>query len=269
MIKNIVALLLCSFQMLEAIDPEFVVVIPSFNNEGYVEENLTSLFTQDYPKWEMIYINDASSDKTVEKMKCVIEKYGMEKRCQLISNQKRMGAMANIYNAVHRTSPEKIIVLLDGDDALKGPHVLSKIAKIYKKKNIWMTYGNYEAKPTTTWTNDPCIPIPKKVIQNHFFRYSSFIYYPLRTFYAKLFQLIKPQDLMWKGQFLPVVSDTGYMLPMLEMAADGHIQHVSKVLYIYHVDNPINDFKTKLPLMKEVSAYIRSIPPYKPLKRLF
>jgi len=250
-------------------DITFWVVIPSYNNERYVEENLTSLFKQDYPKWEMVYINDASTDQTYNKALSLIKKYGKEHACQIISNKTRSGAMANIYKGAHLADAKKVVVLLDGDDALKGKKVLSFIAKLYRNKKVWMTYGNYEADPKTAWTNDPCIAIPKDVKKNKSYRSSSFIYYPLRTFYAKLFHKIKFEHLQYNGAFLPVVSDTGYMLPMLEMAANDHIKYVDKILYIYHVDNPQNDFKSKLELMKEISHHLRQIPPYKPLKKLF
>ena len=177
--------------------------------------------------------------------------------------------MANIYKGAHLAHAKKVVVLLDGDDALKDASVLSYIAKVYEDKKVWMTYGNYEAEPKHLWSNDPCVSIPSDVAKNHSYRYTRFIYYPLRTFYAKLFHRIKPQHLQWKNKFLPVVSDTGYMIPMLEMASNGHIKYIEKILYIYHVDNPQNDFRNRLAEMQEVSAALRKISPYKPLKKLF
>lgn len=250
-------------------DVEFVVVIPSYNNAKYIEQNLASVFIQDYPHWQLIYINDCSTDNTGQLATELIKKYNFQKRCHVINNLSRCGAMANIFKGAHLAHPKKVVVLLDGDDELKDSSVLSYIAKVYKDKNVWMTYGNYEAVPNNLWTNDPCTPIPEEVKANHSYRTSTFIYYPLRTFYAKLFHLIKLEHLQWKGQFLPVVSDTGYMIPMLEMASNGHIKYIDKVLYTYHVDNPINDFRTKLPLMEEISSSLRQITPYKPLKKLF
>lgn len=250
-------------------DVEFVVVIPSYNNERYIEKNLTSLFCQDYPHWSLIYINDCSTDKTGALAASLIKQYNMQSRCIVINNLSRCGAMANIYKGAHLAAAKKVVVLLDGDDALKDSSVLSFIASVYQDKSVWMTYGNYEAEPSHLWTNDVCTAVPHDVKAQHSYRTSTFIYYPLRTFYAKLFHLIKPKHLQWKGQFLPVVSDTGYMIPMLEMAADGHIRYIDRVLYTYHVDNPINDFRTKLALMTEISDFLRQITPYKPLKKLF
>lgn len=275
--KTLLLLFLLAFSHLSAVfhvrhdDVEIVVVIPSYNNELYVEENLKSLFKQEYPKWQMIYLNDASTDRTGSEAERLVYKYKMQKRCLVIHNKERMGAMANLYHAIHAVHPNKVIVQLDGDDMLKDKTVLSQVAKTYRNKNVWITYGNYEAYPKDApgWHNDSCHAFPNEVIKNASFRDYTWVAYPLRTFYAKLFHNIKESDLKYQGQFFQVVSDTGMMHPMLEMAADGHIHFENKVLYMYRVNTGNNDFYVRKPLMDEVSSYIKSLPKYQALKQLF
>ena len=43
-----------------------VIVIASYNNERWVEENLKSVFMQDYSNYRVIYIDDASTDGTAD-----------------------------------------------------------------------------------------------------------------------------------------------------------------------------------------------------------
>ena len=238
-----------------------MVVIPSYNNEPYVEENLKSLFKQEYPKWQMIYLNDASTDRTGAEAERLVYKYKMQKRCLVIHNKERKGAMANLYHAIHAVHPHKVIVQLDGDDMLKDKTVLSRVAKTYRNKDIWITYGNYEAYPKDApgWHNDSCHAFPSEVINNATFRDYTWVAYPLRTFYAKLFHNIKESDLKYQGQFFQVVSDTGMMHPMFEMAANGHIHFENKVLYMYRVNTGNNDFYVRKPLMDEVSNEASSL----------
>jgi glycosyltransferase involved in cell wall biosynthesis len=252
-------------------DVELVVIICSYNNEKYVEDNLKSLYKQDYPKWQMIYMNDASTDRTGEEAERLIRKLKIQNRSVIIHNKERVGTMANMYHAVHALAPHKVVVQLDGDDLLKDNKVLSRVAKIFRDKNVWLSYGNYEAYPKNApgWYNDACHAFPEDVMRNKRFRDYTWIAYPLRTFYAKLFQNIKESDLKYKGQFFPVVSDTGMMHPMLEMASDGHIHFEKRVLYIYRVNTGQNDFYLRKPLMDEVSAYIKMLPRYPALKQLF
>lgn len=252
-------------------DIEIVVVIPSYNNGPYVEENLKSLFKQDYTKWQLIYLNDASTDSTRSEVLRCIHKYKMQKKCVVVHNKERLGAMANLYHAIHAVAPHKVIVQIDGDDILKHNKVLSRVAKTYRNKNIWITYGNYESFPKNApgWFNDTCHAFPIEVIQNADFRNYTWVAYPLRTFYAKLFHNIKTEDLKYNGQFFPVVSDTAMMHPMFEMAANGHIHYEKEVLYIYRVNTGINDFYLRKPLMDELSNYIKALPKYPALNQLF
>ncbi len=252
-------------------DVELVVVICSYNNEKYVEDNLKSLFSQEYPKWQMIYLNDASIDKTGNEVERMVYKYNMKNRSVIVHNKERKGAMANMYHAICAINPRKVVVMLDGDDMLKDKNVLSRVAKIYRNKNIWLSYGNYEAYPKDVpgWHNDSCHAFPEEVLKNQSFRDYTWVGYPLRTFYAKLFHKIKENDLKYNGQFFPVVSDTGMMHPMFEMASDGHIHYEKKILYIYRVNTGINDFYVRKPLMDEVSNYIKYLPKYPALKQLF
>ena len=252
-------------------DIDIVVVICSYNNGPYVEENLKSLFIQDYPKWKMIYINDASTDNTAQEVQRCIHKYKMSKHSVVVNNKDRKGAMANLYNAIHAIHPRTVVVQLDGDDMLKGKHVLKHVAKTYRNKNVWMSYGNYESFPSNApgWQHDSCHAFPEEVIRNKSFRHYTWVGYPLRTFYAKLFQNIKENDLKYKGQFFSVVSDTGMMHPMFEMASDGHIHYEKKVLYSYRVNTGNNDFFVRKALMDEVSSYIKSLPQYPTLHQLF
>lgn len=267
LILPLLALLFSSFSV-KPDDVELVVVICSHNNDQYVEKNLTSLFSQTYPKWKMIYINDASTDKTAQEVERVIYTHKMQNRSVVIHNRTRQGAMANLYHAINAIPPRKVVVQLDGDDWLKHKKVLARIAEIYRDKNVWMSYGNYESYPQNAF-KDSCHPFPAEVMQNASFRDYIWVAYPLRTFYAKLFQNIKADDLKYKGQFFPVVSDTGMMHPMFEMASQGHIYYEKEVLYVYRVNTGSNDFSVRKPLMDEVSAYIKALPKYPPLKQLF
>ena len=52
-----------------SMDKKFSIIIPNYNKEDYVEETLNSIFNQTYKNYEVIVIDDASSDNSIEKIK--------------------------------------------------------------------------------------------------------------------------------------------------------------------------------------------------------
>lgn len=246
---------------------EFVIVIPSYNNEKWCLKNLESVFSQTYPHWSIIYINDCSTDRTGELVARFFHKRDTARRCRLIHNDKRVGAMANYYKGINLCPPNKVVATLDGDDWLADPTVLQKIARVYADKKIWATHGNFATEPFTTKSH--CTAYPKKIMQMNAFRKYTWMGAQLRTFYARLFHLINPKDLMWNNEFMTMTSDLAFMFPILEMASQGHIQFMHDILYIVNTDNPISDVKTNSEFQLQLDHYIRTLPPYKPLKKLF
>jgi glycosyltransferase involved in cell wall biosynthesis len=241
------------------------VVIPSYNNESWCIENMDSLRAQTYKYWKAVYINDCSQDKTAELTQSYIQKYNLQKKITFINNKKREGALFNIYHAVQSRKPREIVVILDGDDQLSNPDVLSYIAQIYEKNpELWLTYGTFVSKPYPR--RCCCGPVPKRIISTNSFRSFRYVSSHLRTFYAGLFQKIKKEDLMDGDRFLASAGDVATMIPMLEMASKGHFRYIRKILYIHRNDNPLNDFNNR-PEQRRCSQLVRSRPAYTPLEK--
>ena len=59
------------------------IIIPTFNSEKFIAETIQSIQAQTYTNWEVIIVDDGSSDKTVS----IISKLAQfEERIQFISN---------------------------------------------------------------------------------------------------------------------------------------------------------------------------------------
>ena len=248
---------------------DFAIVIPSYNNEKWVIKNLESVAIQKNPNWKLFYINDASSDKTAAFVEQFIRSRNLQHKCTLINNTERKGALANLYNVIMKLPPTTVVVTVDGDDFLNGPNVLDILTKAYadEKKDIWMTYGDFKSSPPG-WPSC-CDDIPRKVVKKRTFRSYKWVATHLRTFYAKLFQKIKKDDLLWKGKFFPMTWDMAFMFPMLEMSSKDHFKFIRDVTYIYNVQNPLNDYRVNAQLQRDLDVYIRKMPPYPALNQLF
>jgi len=250
--------------------PELVVVIPSYNNgrnnNNMCLKNLQSIFSQTYPKFSVIYVNDCSSDDTAALVENFVRTHHLENKIKVINNTERKGAMRNLYEAIQTIDPHKIVVDVDGDDLLANDLVLQKIATIYSDKKIWITCGSTEVfpHPSTLLAS----PVPDTIKKSANFASYGSLWLPLRTFYAKLFQLIKKEDLCYQGQFFSVSSDRAMMRPMLEMATYKHFKPIREILYLYY-RTAISDCSLKSNLQRKCEKYIESKPPYARVEALF
>ncbi len=244
----------------------FVVVIPSYNNEQYCEKNLESVFSQEYSNYRVIYIDDASTDQTYNRVLEYVQNKKVRDRCTLIHNEKNQGALANIYTAVHQCRNDEIVVICDGDDWLASNKVLSILNQCYHDGSVWMTYGQYIEYPSYRRGDEigNCAPSNLYNLEKAKFRYMPWTTTHLKTFYAGLFKKIHKEDLQKEGEFFPTTYDIAIMLPMLEMARK-HSYFIPEVLYIYNYENSINDGKVHRQKQMFFEKYIRSLPTYQKL----
>jgi glycosyltransferase involved in cell wall biosynthesis len=245
-----------------AYERPLVVIIPSYKNAAYYERNLSSVFSQKYDNYRVIYIDDCSPDNTGALVEKYIKRHRQTARVTLIKNPERHGALYNIYHAIHSCKDDEITVTLDGDDWFAHDHVLTRINKAYADGTTWMTYGNHERFPRNG--NSICAPIPEQIRVANNYRHYKWVTSHLRTCYAWLFKKIKIEDLQDNGQFLPVTGDLALMFPLLEMAS-SHVTFIPDVLYIYNMETPLNDFKERWAQQQHYENFIRSKVPYQPL----
>lgn len=238
---------------------QFVIIIPSYNNEQWYFMNLSSVLTQKYPHYRIIYIDDVSTDNTLSCVKDFITQYDQDKKITLIANEKRQGALANFYYAIHSCQPNEIIVMLDGDDWLADENTLSILNTAYSDPNVWITYGQFKEYPSGRLGG--ARQLPAEVIQKHCYREYDWVTTHLRTFYASLFHKIKKEDLMHEGAFFPMAWDLAIMFPILEMAGE-HSRFISDILYIYNRATPINDNKVNVQLQMYLDQKIHHMPKY-------
>ena len=95
------------------------VIIPAYNVEDYVGECIRSLKQQDYPDFEALVVDDASSDGTVE---AALDAIGTDARFRVLRQPENLGQSAARNVALNQASGE-FVCNLDADDAYE-PHAL-------------------------------------------------------------------------------------------------------------------------------------------------
>lgn len=88
------------------------VIIPTYNRESTILRAIKSVLTQHYQNFEIIIVDDCSSDRTVEIIKNLSKK---DKRIKLLLNEKNRGPNYSRNRGI-KHSKGQYIALLDSDD---------------------------------------------------------------------------------------------------------------------------------------------------------
>lgn len=113
--------------------PNVSVIIPTYNREDYICETIESVLTQTYKDFEIIVVDDGSTDNTKEKLVPFL------KNIKLIEQKNSERAVAR--NNGIKNSSGKYIALLDSDDIWTPNKLEKQIDILDLKKDIILTYG--------------------------------------------------------------------------------------------------------------------------------
>ncbi len=94
--------------------PKFSILVPCHNEEDVIERTISYLHTQDYPDYEIIAIDDGSTDATYEILRSLVEKYEKLRIIKLASNQGKAVAL----NMGAAASTAEYLMCLDADALL-------------------------------------------------------------------------------------------------------------------------------------------------------
>lgn len=109
-------------------EPLVSVIMPSYNCERFIGEAIESVLQQTYVNWELIIIDDASVDNSLD----IIQKYS-DKRIKLFCNESNKGIAESTNRGIEK-SKGKYIALLDDDD-------------IAEKRRLFLQVEYMEAHP--------------------------------------------------------------------------------------------------------------------------
>lgn len=112
--------------------PRVSVIMPAYNVEQYIAEAIESVLNQTFTDFELIIVNDGSTDNTPK----IIEKYAkQDKRIKLI-NQKNMG-LSGARNTGLEHATADYIMFIDSDDMIK-PTMCEQMYNRITKDNLDM-----------------------------------------------------------------------------------------------------------------------------------
>lgn len=126
------------------------IIMPSYNTGKFIAETIDSVIRQTYTDWELIIVDDCSTDDTLEVLKsnslidCLPGAGGdgiHKSRIKLFCNEKNSGAAVSRNRAL-RGARGKYIAFLDSDD-LWAPDKLEKQIRFMEENGYAFTYTKY------------------------------------------------------------------------------------------------------------------------------
>ena len=112
-------------------NPKLSVVIPVYNSEKYISRAIISIQNQNMSDFEIILVNDFSSDNTLT----IIEKIKTrDPRIKILNNKKNMGTLFSRSIGILSTKG-KFILHLDSDDMFLNEDIFSTIIDLANKGN--------------------------------------------------------------------------------------------------------------------------------------
>ena len=113
------------------------VIIPVYNDEKYLNQCVDSVLSQTYTNYEIILVDDGSTDHT----STICENY-REKYPQIRVLHKKNGGVGSSRNAGLALATGEYIVFVDHDDWL-DEHYIEDLYKLAKKNNADIAAGNF------------------------------------------------------------------------------------------------------------------------------
>ena len=97
---------------MKTIYPQLTVLMPVYNAEKFLDESINSILSQTYSDFELLILDDASTDSSLKIIKNYAKK---DKRIKVLDNQKNQ-KQAKCRNILLKNSKTKFIAWMDADD---------------------------------------------------------------------------------------------------------------------------------------------------------
>ncbi len=127
----------------------FSVIMPTYNQSGFIRKAIKSLFMQTFPHWELIIVNDGSTDRTQQ----IIEDYRSDVRVIYLENKINKGLGYAINQALDIAKYE-YIAYLPSDDFYYKDHLEVLKHELDKSEDIILTYSNTYSKIKDSFSKD-------------------------------------------------------------------------------------------------------------------
>jgi glycosyltransferase involved in cell wall biosynthesis len=188
------------------VKPLVSIVIPVYNAEKYIEKTLESVFNQSFTDYEIIVVDDGSTDNTPN----ILKKYG-DKITYI--RQRNSGGPSSPRNKAIKNAQGEYIALFDSDDLMFKDKIQTDVNILKNNPDISLVFSNFivleDEKPWSfSWfekenVKEIMASIPKKKIGPKVYRFERPIYKEIlqNNFIGTSTVVLRKKDILEVGLF--------------------------------------------------------------------
>lgn len=136
------------------------IIMPSSNCGAFLEESIGSVLAQTYQNWEIVFVDDCSTDDSIPKV-CALQQ--RDKRIRVFLNEKNCGAAVSRNRAL-REARGRWVAFLDSDDMWE-PSKLEKQVKFMEENGYAFSYTGYQEIDADTNPTGRVVSGPRRATQ--------------------------------------------------------------------------------------------------------
>lgn len=129
--------------MIKTDNPKISIAMTTYNTAKYVKKAIKSIKTQSYDNWELVIVDDRSTDNTIKVAKEAIAHYGIKSKTKIIRRSQNGGYGHSLKTAIEKSSGE-LVAIVDSDDALGSSKALLIMVDAHMKNpDASLIYSTY------------------------------------------------------------------------------------------------------------------------------
>jgi glycosyltransferase involved in cell wall biosynthesis len=123
------------------------IILPVYNSKKYISKTINSIMSQSHESFELVIIDDCSTDGTYELIKKIKKN---NKKIKLFQTSKNSKTPAIPRNIGLKKSKGEIICFIDSDDLWEKDKLKIQLKEFKSKKNIITTAAKYFSRHKTS-----------------------------------------------------------------------------------------------------------------------
>ncbi|MCF8275945.1 MAG: glycosyltransferase [Flavobacteriales bacterium] len=229
--------------------PLVSVLMPAYNAEKFVAEAVKSILNQDHENWELLILDDASTDSTL-----AIANSINDERIKVFRNDENRGYLLSCNELFEKASGD-FITFLDADDTCAANRLSVCVQEFINQPDLDFLTTDH------TRINDSGNQLSERLVSVDYDRYASEPSYYPTICCAAIF--LRKELLQKVGGYHPFFKEIGgedYHW-LFQLSRNGKGTHVKRSLYFYRTHRHQTHLKNTNPLKyfaKDIDQEIRS-----------